>query len=46
MSKIKKLKIKIYRSTLYKVVQIWPGQTDTCLHTKSPGHIWTILYVL
>jgi hypothetical protein len=31
--------------TLYKVVQIWPGQTVTCLHTNSPGHIWTTLYV-
>ena len=29
----------------YKVVQIWPGQTVTCLHTNSPGHIWTTLYV-
>jgi hypothetical protein len=29
---------------LYKVVQIWPGQTVTCLHTASPGHIWTTLY--
>ena len=28
----------------YKVVQIWPGQTVTCLHTNSPGHIWTTLY--
>ena len=28
----------------YKVVQIWPGQTVTCLHTISPGHIWTTLY--
>jgi hypothetical protein len=28
-----------------KVVQIWPGQTVTCLHTISPGHIWTTLYV-
>jgi hypothetical protein len=27
-----------------KVVQIWPGQTVTCLHTNSPGHIWTTLY--
>jgi hypothetical protein len=27
----------------YKVVQIWPGQTVTCLHTNSPGHIWTTL---
>jgi hypothetical protein len=30
----------------YKVVQIWPGQTVTCLHTYSPGHIWTTLYIL
>ena len=30
----------------YKVVQIWPGQTVTCLHTISPGHIWTTLYKL
>jgi hypothetical protein len=29
----------------YKVVQIWQGQTVTCLHTVSPGHIWTTLYV-
>jgi hypothetical protein len=29
----------------YKVVQIWPGQTVTCLHTNSPGHIWTTLYI-
>jgi hypothetical protein len=28
----------------YKMVQIWPGQTVTCLHTISPGHIWTTLY--
>jgi hypothetical protein len=28
----------------YKVVQIWPEQTGTCLHTISPGHIWTTLY--
>ena len=28
----------------YKVVQIWPGQTVTCLHTNRPGHIWTTLY--
>jgi hypothetical protein len=27
------------------VVQIWPGQTVTCLHTNSPGHIWTTLYL-
>jgi hypothetical protein len=30
---------------MYKVVQIWPGQTVTCLHTNSPGHIWAILYL-
>jgi hypothetical protein len=30
---------------MYKVVQIWPGQTVTCLHTNSPGHIWTTLYI-
>jgi hypothetical protein len=30
----------------YKVVQIWPGQTVTCLHTISPGHIWTTLYYI
>jgi hypothetical protein len=29
----------------YKVVQIWPGQTVTCLHTISPGHIGTTLYI-
>jgi hypothetical protein len=29
---------------IYKVVQIWPGQTVTSLHTISPGHIWTTLY--
>ena len=28
------------------MVQIWPGQTVTCLHTISPGHIWTTLYLL
>jgi hypothetical protein len=30
---------------IHKVVQIWPGQTVTCLHTNSPGRIWTTLYV-
>jgi hypothetical protein len=30
----------------YKVVQIWPVQTVTCLHTDRPGHIWTTLYVI
>jgi hypothetical protein len=29
---------------LHKVVQIWPGQTVTCLHTNRPGHIWPTLY--
>ena len=28
---------------MYKVVQIWPWQTVTCLHTNCPGHIWTTL---
>jgi hypothetical protein len=31
--------------SIYKVVQIWPGQSETCLHTNSPGHIWTTLYI-
>jgi hypothetical protein len=30
---------------LYKVVQIWPEQIVTCLHTVSPGRIWTTLYL-
>jgi hypothetical protein len=34
----------LYLFVLYKVVQIWPGQSVTCLHTNSPGHIWTTLY--
>jgi hypothetical protein len=29
---------------IYKVVQIWLGQTVTYLHTDRPGHIWTTLY--
>jgi hypothetical protein len=33
------------QALIYKVVQIWPGQTVTCLHTNSPGHIWTTLYI-
>jgi hypothetical protein len=33
------------REETYRVVQIWPGQTVTCLHTNSPGHIWTTLYM-
>jgi hypothetical protein len=35
----------LHRSVIYKVVQIWPGQTVTCLHTNRPGHIWTTLYI-
>ena len=31
--------------TIYKVVQIWPRQTVTCLHTNRPGHIWTTCYI-
>jgi hypothetical protein len=31
---------------MYKVVQMWPGQTVTCLHTISPGHIWTTFYIV
>ena len=34
-----------FRNGTYKVVQIWPGQTVSCLHTISPGHIWTTLYI-
>jgi hypothetical protein len=30
---------------IYKVVQIWPAQTVTCLHTNGPGNIWTTLYI-
>ena len=29
---------------IYKVVHIWPGLITACLHTISPGHIWTTLY--
>jgi hypothetical protein len=35
----------LYCIFVYRVVQIWQGQTVTCLHTISPGHIWTTLYV-
>jgi hypothetical protein len=34
---------KTWKIGLYKVVQIWPGQTVTSLHTNRPGHIWTTL---
>ena len=37
--------LDMHTCTIYKVVQIWPGQTVTCLHTNSPGHIWTTLYL-
>jgi hypothetical protein len=33
------------RLIMYKVVQIWSGQTVTSLHTISPGHVWTTLYL-
>ena len=36
--------IKIRQNSKYKVVQIWTGQTVTCLHTNSTGHIWITLY--
>jgi hypothetical protein len=29
----------LYTFVMYKVVQILPGQTVTCLHTNRPGHI-------
>ena len=35
----------VWMYVMYKVVQIWPGQTVTCLRTNRPGHIWTTLYV-
>jgi hypothetical protein len=39
------IEILLTSFVIYKVVQIWPGQTVTCLHTNSPGHIWTTLYM-
>jgi hypothetical protein len=36
---------KYYIYIYIYVVQIWPGQTVTCLHTNSSGHIWTTLYI-
>jgi hypothetical protein len=39
------MSVRLHRIGKYKVVQIWPGQTVTCLHTISPGHIWTNLYI-
>jgi hypothetical protein len=37
--------LKLQCLLTYKVVQIWPGQTVTCLHTNRPGHIWSTLYM-
>jgi hypothetical protein len=42
---LSKTQIQINNILEYKVVQIWPGQTVTCLHTNSPGPIWTTLYL-
>ena len=28
------------------MVQVWLGQTVTCWHTNSPGHIWATLYTI
>jgi hypothetical protein len=36
--------LEVKKQIIYKVVQIWSGQTVTCLHTNSPGHILTTLY--
>jgi hypothetical protein len=41
---LKNLYIPLFICLTYKVVQIWPGQTVTSLHTNSPGHVWTTLY--
>jgi len=35
----------VYVMVIYKVVQIWPGLMSPDLHTNSPGHIWTTLYI-
>jgi hypothetical protein len=43
--KISKTPSRTYAPVTYKVVQIWPGHTVTCLHTNSPGHIWTTLHI-
>ena len=40
----RRLSLLTRTSLKYKVVQIWPEQTVTCLHTINPGHIWTTLY--
>ena len=47
MQRSKKYVNRLVEYTIkYKVVQIWPGQTVTCLRTNRPGHIWTTLYVV
>jgi hypothetical protein len=46
---IRKLNILIssfFLLSIHKVVQIWPGQTVTCLHTNRPGYSWTTLYIV
>jgi len=34
----------MHNSSLYKVVQIWPGMFTLVYTQISPGHIWTKLY--
>jgi hypothetical protein len=43
--KKKKRILRVMSVVYYKMVQIWPGQTVTCLHTNSPDHIWTTFYI-
>ena len=38
-------KTQLQLSTLYKVVQIWPGRFVCKQVTVCPGHIWTTLYL-
>jgi hypothetical protein len=40
---LKRFVVSVSTSSIasYKVVQILPGQTVTCLHTNIPGQIWT-----
>jgi hypothetical protein len=45
-SEIIGLFLDTHKTHKYKVVQIWPGQTVTSLHTISPSHIWTTLYTV
>jgi hypothetical protein len=42
---VQKFSLRIEKKMIYKVVQIWPGQTVTCLHINRPRHIWTTLYL-